>query len=118
MRSQRFLYSKRLSSCCKSKALLVRSRQGGFVSQNCLKCGRPDYVNEHALPDVVCDRCEVPLVITRLDGQNYFYQCGRCSRSWKLADVIPHWSELFGYSGLVVDSDATAENQPGQGHDA
>ncbi len=45
MRSKRFLYSTVNSRCCGNKALLVRSRSGGFVSRNSLKCGKPDYVN-------------------------------------------------------------------------
>jgi hypothetical protein len=102
MQSTRFLYSKWLSSCCSHRALLVRSRDGGFVSQNCLKCGEPSYVNERALPDLACDHCQTHLSIERLDGQNYFYVCHKCEHSWKLADIVPHWSELFKYAGVLI----------------
>ena len=110
MRAPRFLYSKTPSRCCRVKALVVRSRQGGFISQNCLKCGKADYINELALPDLKCDLCDRTLEVRRVDGQNYFYVCDHCERSWKIADTVPHWSELFAYSGLAVDSDLpTAE---------
>jgi len=32
MKAARFLYSTALTECCRTKALLVRSREGGFVS--------------------------------------------------------------------------------------
>jgi len=105
MQAKRVLYSKRLSTCCAHHALIVRSREGGFVSQNCPKCGKPDYINEQALPDLCCDQCQTILKIERLDRQNYFYVCHQCKRSWQLSDVIPHWSDLFQYAGLAVNSD-------------
>jgi len=105
MRAPHFLYSKVPSQCCQQKALVVRSRAGGFISQNCLKCGKSDYINEGALPDLLCDFCAGPLAIKRVDGQNYFYVCGKCSRSWKIADNVPHWGELFAYSGLAAAGD-------------
>jgi len=113
MRALRFLYSKIPSKCCQAKALVVQSRQGGFISQNCLKCGKPDYINEHALPDVDCDFCGGNLVVQRIDSQNYFYVCAHCNRNWKIGDTVPHWGELFAYSGLAVDSDLPAAEQTG-----
>jgi ribosomal protein S27E len=105
MKSTRFLYSKTASKCCRAKALVVQSRAGGFISQNCLKCGKSDYINEHALPDLECDFCGRRLKVERVDGQNYFYVCGQCNRNWKIGDIVPAWAELFGYSGLAVDTD-------------
>lgn len=105
MKAPRFLFSKTSSKCCQAKALVVQSRAGGFISQNCLKCGKSDYINEHALPDLDCDSCARPLNIERIDGQNYFYVCRQCNRNWKIGDTVPHWQELFAYSGLAVDSD-------------
>ncbi len=105
MKALRFLFSKTPSTCCQAKALVVQSRSGGFISQNCLKCGKSDYINEHALPDLGCDICARPLGIERVDGQNYFYVCTQCNRNWKIADTVPHWRELFAHSGLAVDSD-------------
>lgn len=105
MRSKRFLYAAVESRCCRAKTLLVRSRQGGFVSRNCLKCGKPDYVNEQQLPSLHCDYCSRAMVVRKVDGQNYFYVCDNCNRNWQLSEVLPHWDELFEYSGLAVDSD-------------
>jgi DNA-directed RNA polymerase subunit RPC12/RpoP len=105
MRTTRFIYAARVSWCCGERALLVRSRDGGFVSRNCLKCGQSAYAAETDLPVVTCDACDSRLVVKKSDGKNYFYVCESCSRQWKLAEVLPHWSELFEYSGLAVDSD-------------
>jgi ribosomal protein S27E len=105
MKAHRFLFAKTSSRCCQAKALVVQSRAGGFVSQNCLKCGKPEYINEHALPDVDCDFCGRRLAVERVDGQNYFYVCRQCNRNWKLGDSVPSWSDLFRYFGLAVDSD-------------
>lgn len=105
MKSKRFLYSSVLSPCCDYKALLVQSRSGGFVSQNCLKCGKPHYVNIKQLPELICDFCNATLDITKLDGINYHYVCKSCNRSWQLASMLPDWSELFEFSGLAAHGD-------------
>jgi hypothetical protein len=106
MKAPRFLYSVGLSSCCNSKALLVRSRAGGFVSRNCLKCGKESaYVRQNQLPDLECEFCGTNLATTKLDEENYFYKCGKCGRSWKLADYLPHWSEVSSYCGLAAPGD-------------
>jgi hypothetical protein len=107
MKAPRFIYSVEASKCCNSKALLVRSREGGFVSQNCLKCGKPAYVAPESLPDLSCDFCGASLETVKLDGTNYFYKCCKCGHSWKLADNLPHWTELFSYCGLAAYGDAT-----------
>ena len=65
MKALRFLYSEGLSDCCNSRMLLVRSREGGFVSRNCLRCGKPDYVGQHHLPDLDCDFCGTRLGVRR-----------------------------------------------------
>jgi hypothetical protein len=98
MRSKRFLFSKQASTCCSYKALLVQSREGGFITQNCLKCGKPGYVNLEDLPDLLCDFCSSRLS-KEIQEKNYFYACHRCKRKWKLGDNLPHWSELFEKSG-------------------
>src|SRR5439155_239541 len=78
----RFLYNTAESECCKSKSLLVRSRQGGFISQNCLHCGKSGYVRPNHLPEVECDFCGVSLGVRKLDDTNYSYLCGQCGRHW------------------------------------
>jgi hypothetical protein len=106
MRSLRFIYSSVPSKCCDYRALLVQSRDGGFVSRNCLKCGKPGYVNQSQLPDLTCDFCASSLHIQKLDGTNYHYVCSSCDRYWMLANVLPHWTDLFEYSGLAAHGDA------------
>ncbi|MGB8990510.1 MAG: hypothetical protein WCD80_00485 [Desulfobaccales bacterium] len=107
MRSKRFLYSKKPSKCCSYKALLVQSREGGFISQNCLQCGKPDYVSPENLPDLLCDFCESDLSVEKLDNKNYFYACNKCKRNWKIADILRHWAELFEKSGLAAYGEIT-----------
>ena len=102
MKALQFLYSEGLSDCCNSRMLLVRSREGGFVSRNCLRCGKPDYVGQHHLPDLDCDFWGTRLGVRTIES-NYFYLCGQCGRRWELPTVRPHWSELFEYSGLATD---------------
>lgn len=101
MRSKRFLYSEEPSKCCKSKTILVRSMSGGYVTRNCLKCGKPATVSIEQLPDLDCDFCGNKLEVQVLE-KNYFYVCAKCDKKWKLADVLPDWFELFEYSGISV----------------
>jgi len=105
MRSKRFLYSKKPSKCCGYQSLIVKSRDGGFISQNCLQCGKPDFISPENLPELLCDFCESDLLVTKLDKKNYFYACDKCKRNWKLADIVPHWAELFEKSGLAAHGD-------------
>src|SRR5688572_2041781 len=100
MKTKRFLYSPALSPCCGQKALLVQSRAGGFVSRNCIKCGRSHYVNAQQLPELDCEFCNATLQVRKSDGVNYHYVCDSCARQWHLASMLPDWSELFEYSGL------------------
>jgi len=105
MKATRFLYSSSSSPCCSYKTLLVKSRAGGFVSRNCLKCGKSYYVNVAQLPELVCDFCEGRLNVRKSDGTNYHYECDSCNRRWLLASVLPDWTELFEYSGLAAHGD-------------
>ncbi len=105
MRTIRFIYSSALSPCCNYNALLVKSRAGGLVSRNCLKCGKPDYVNVKQLPELDCDFCDAQLHVRKSDGSNYHYVCDSCEVQWLLASVLPDWSELFEYSGLAAHGD-------------
>jgi len=107
MKASRFLYSIGETECCNSRALLVRSREGGFVSRNCLKCGKSAYVRQEQLPTLDCDYCGTRLETKRDAYQNYVYYCGKCKHPWKLADNLPHWSELFSYCGLAASGEET-----------
>ena len=50
--------------------MLVQSRDGGFISRDCLKCGRSDYVRPDQMPDLHCEFCDAPLAVKKADGVN------------------------------------------------
>ena len=75
------------------------------MSANCLRCGKPGYVNTAQLPVLACDHCDTKLTVQKLDGSNYFYVCGGCKKNWQLSEVVPDWSELFEYAGLAAHGD-------------
>lgn len=110
MNAPRFIKSGRLSQCHNAPSLLVRSREGGFVSQNCLKCGHPNYVSIDQLPKLICEICYGDLKIGTNRERNYEYSCPKCERKWVLADKLPHWSDLFAYCGLFA-----SEGEPPRG---
>lgn len=100
--------------CCKGPRQLVRSRPGGFVTQNCLNfdhcetCRRGGYPSLGDLPELYCDRCNAPLVRYQPDKppRNYRYRCDKCKETdFQLALILPHWSDVFPYCGVGVDSD-------------
>jgi len=105
MATKRLLHGFSKSKCCGHETLLVRSRKHGFVSQDCLKCGESDYVNELDLPDLACDKCAATMAIGKDRKHNYVYECDACQFRFVLADILIHWDERFTYSGLAVDSD-------------
>lgn len=100
------LISTELSPCCGHEAQIVQSRDGGFISRGCLKCGQSHYVNESQLPKLACESCRSAMQIKKLDGTNYFYACPTCERYHKIAGIVPMWSEVFTYSGLAAHGDA------------
>lgn len=99
------LISTEPSPCCDGDAQIVRSRDGGFISRDCLICGRSHYINEDQLPKLSCNACHLPMQINKLDGTNYFYTCPQCRKYHKIADIVPQWSEEFRYSGLAAHGD-------------
>lgn len=63
------LISTELSPCCGREAQIVRSRDGGLISRDCLKCGKSHYVNESQLPKLPCGSCGTPMQIKNWTGQ-------------------------------------------------
>jgi DNA-directed RNA polymerase subunit RPC12/RpoP len=105
--SKLIIASLKKSMGCGAYSLLVVSRQGGFISLDCLQCGtRSAYVGKMEIPDLACEACGIDRVVevNLVDG-DYWYKCTRCRRSWKLGDILPSWSELFEYSGLGAPGD-------------
>jgi hypothetical protein len=98
------------SACCRASELLVRSRDGGFITRDCLTCGsRADYVSLAQIPDLDCVGClrfkRAATAEPVLKERNYWYRCTGCAREWEIADIVPFWSEAFEYSGLAAPGD-------------
>lgn len=87
------LYGEKKSKCCKVPTILVRSREGGFVTQNCSKCQKPYPIRLQELPTLYCGECKGKL--EAYQEQNYFYRCINCGFSWELSSIIPYWNEEF-----------------------
>jgi len=100
MTEKMILYGKYLCRHCERLRIFVRSRQGGLVSQNCVKCKKPQAVNINDLPDLYCGECDEKLV--KFKRKNYFYSCDNCKVEWEFAQIVPDWYELFEYYGYAA----------------
>jgi len=87
------LYGEKVSKCCKVPTILVQSREGGFVTQNCSNCGKSRSIRLEELPILYCGECKEQL--EAFQNKNYFYRCVNCGFSWELPSIIPHWSKEF-----------------------
>ena len=96
-----YLNANRPSFCCRAPQLLVRSRQGGFVTCNCSKCGRPNYVGREQLPAIRCEKCGTAMESGK-QWSNYCYKCGRCGHSFELWTRLPWWHEHFARHGIAT----------------
>ncbi|MGP8175287.1 MAG: hypothetical protein ACLP7O_12170 [Terracidiphilus sp.] len=105
MEKQFPLCSKHRSKCHGAKCAIVRSREGGMVSQNCIQCGEPEYVRPEDFPDVPCQKCNNVQIIKKMDETNYYFVCVTCNIQCKVADVVPNWSDHFDYHGLAAFGD-------------
>jgi RNase P subunit RPR2 len=99
MLRNRILFGKR-SHCHRTQSILVRSRSGGFVTQNCLECGRPHRLPLNDLPALLCDTCHHPLVPCVKEDKNYWYVCLSCGSEFRLPDLVPDWREHFPHWGI------------------
>ena len=99
------LYARRPSACHGARRLIVRSRDGGMVSCNCIDCGRPEYIRPEDFPEVSCSRCNVRFNVRKADGTNYFFVCGSCGKQMMIAKIVPAWSDRFQYHGLAAYGD-------------
>jgi DNA-directed RNA polymerase subunit RPC12/RpoP len=91
--------------------MLVQSRAGGFISQDCLGCGRTsDRIVIEEIPELGCEGCKHvfnPVEVFKGCDRAYWYRCSRCRREWRIWDLLPHWSELFEYAGLSAPGDSS-----------
>ena len=107
-RNELTLMGKNSSACCDKPTIIVRSRGGGFVTQNCSRCGVPRSIRLDELPTLSCSSCQIELHLFK--RQNYFYECPVCKREWQLAHLVPHWRELFDECGFYLDGDSGASD--------
>ena|SRR5437016_2741811 len=105
MDDKMILHGKRPSTCHGAPTIIVLSRPGGFVTQNCSysECGVGASVIESDLPDLLCSECNGQL--TPLLHKNYFYVCDNCQLEWEVPSLVPAWHELFEYHGFGLSSD-------------
>ena len=102
MTKKLMLYSRSISPCHNTVNVIVLSRPGGFVTQNCIDCGDPQPLNLHDLPELRCEKCET-ILIAYINGLlNYSYKCPSCQVEWQVADLVPAWHEKFQYHGFAI----------------
>jgi hypothetical protein len=100
------------SRCCSAPNIIVRSREGGFITQNCAVCGKPRAIHECELPDLICGNCSKDLAKARDTYSNYVYRCISCSREWMLATLVPAWQELYSYHGYAIPQNSAQPKTP------
>ena len=94
MRTKRFILSSSRSNCHGAPALLVKSKDGGLISRNCLDCKKPYSVSLSDLPALECEKCGTRLTASQDAHMNYAYSCEKCKISWSLPEMLPKWNEL------------------------
>lgn len=93
------------SRCHGVPSLIVQSRPGGFVTQDCPVCGKPSAIRLDELPFLRCfsPGCGNDVKASQDRHGNYVYACQRCSTTERLADVVPSWKDHFPYRGFGID---------------
>ena len=86
-----------LSECHQVPTLLVQSMGGGFVTANCSVCGAKDDVTDAGFDSlelwVSCPKCRKKMSASKFHN-NYGYSCDDCELFVRLADLLPHWSDV------------------------
>lgn len=93
------------SLCHGTKSIIVRSREGGFITQNCAHCGKPRAIKLEDLPDRACERCNVLCEKITNNFKNYAYKCPICRKEIEVAKLVPHWDELFKECGYALEEE-------------
>src|SRR5688572_3821163 len=118
------LYSLRNSICCGSKGQIVKSRENGFLTQNCTnegcqKFGEPASLSFSDLPVMRCRQCQKTMTTYINPRKNYAYHCADCRRRVVLADKVGFWSDYgfkdHGFAIPNVDYEAPSVT-PKQNH--
>jgi hypothetical protein len=104
------IVSAKPSKCCRAPSMIVRSRSGNFITQDCLQCGqKTDYPGLDEIPDLDCVGCQSTREMTAeptIIDKNYWYRCTCCGRKWEIGLIVPIWSDIFEYVGLAAPGDA------------
>lgn len=82
-------------SCHDKPSLIVQSRKGGQVSQNCVVTGRPRKVTKDQLPEWSCKKCGHACEKSQDRYSTYIYVCTHCKAVVKIADLVPDWDDYF-----------------------
>jgi len=86
------------SDCCQLRVVLVQSMDGGFVTRNCPRCNRSQYLTDAAFRSlhlwVACPDCKQPMEPGTMPYSNYGYTCERCDIGVRLADLLPCYTDL------------------------
>lgn len=102
------IYGPSISSCCHQPSIIVQSRSGGFVTQNCTNCGYRyeylgefDYINEVAFL-IKCPYCLQTTCREVLPDKNYGFACHDCNIGLRLAAIIPDYEDLIRDAQLAI----------------
>lgn len=91
------IYLERISRCHSTWLVVVRSKDGGYVTANCNKCGKQDTVRREDFDNIrykcPCPVCQVPMKPTMLE-MNYCYKCDLCDLFVWLADLVPDYQQF------------------------
>ena len=91
-------------------SLIILSREGGFVTQNCVETGHARAIHLHELPQVDCAKCKVVMQpFTNSETKNYAYRWPKCGLAVEVRAIVPHWRDQFEYFGYALDSDHIAQ---------
>ena len=93
------------SYCHRTKSIIVRSRQGGFVTQNCVHCGKPRAIKIEELPPWFCELCNMLCERIVNINKNYAYKCPKCKKEIEVAKLVPHWDDLFDEWGYALEDE-------------
>ena len=101
MNGGKLIYSRSDSPCCGYPSIVVRSREGGFVTQNCRKCHKPRGIIPKEFPMEKCSKCHGEMSIVKVN-KNYAYKCNRCGKTDMVYLLVPSWEEQFTYHGYAI----------------
>jgi hypothetical protein len=79
---------------CGAKRQIVRSREGGFVTANCVHGHHPSRFGLDELPVVQCAKCAGTMSAC-MRYKNYGYECTNCEHGLDVADIVEEWWERF-----------------------